>query len=339
MSDRSPLSSDQLRALAPIQLTNSRTTPYRGETVSVSLHDFAEPDRELARQLYTVLLDLFTLLQRYENQPESARSALHAFTEAETWQTSIESIQHLGVATYAQSSSPGVHEVIHDVKGGSLQAVLLNLQLIELGVTAQADPLRLFMLTRDHLKLMRNAAPDLDPERHARDLLPNPHHIRLIIDKWDGALHTAGTATARVRVDCRFDGTISQYCSVFAALDRVLYNLINNAVQHGAGGSVDLVIFALDAEQPCDVRFVVLNQITSEHRARLEEQFDDQINRLFQGGFSTAGTGLGLRISAEFVADAYGLRNVEACVDGKYVGAALVEDYFVSWVHWPAGAD
>ena len=183
--------------------------------------------------------------------------------------------------------------------------------------------------------MMRNAAPDLDPERYARDLQPNPHDIRLIIDKWHEAAHTAGTAIATVRVDCSFEGATSQYCSVFSALDRVLYNLINNAVQHGTGAVVDLVIFAPNAGQPRDVRFVVLNRITSEHRARLDQQFDGQFSRLFQGGFSTAGTGLGLRISAEFVADAYGLRNVETCVRGKYVGATPMEDYFVSWVHWP----
>ena len=82
MFDQSPLSTDQLRALAPVQLANSRTTPYRGETVNLPLHDFAERDRDLVRQLYTDLLDLVTLLQPYQDQREAARSALHALTEA-----------------------------------------------------------------------------------------------------------------------------------------------------------------------------------------------------------------------------------------------------------------
>jgi len=52
------------------------------------------------------------------------------------------------------------------------------------------------------------------------------------------------------------------------------------------------------------------------------------------GGFTTGGTGLGLRIAADLVGRAYGVPHEMLPYD-EYVGAKLVGRTFVSWFHWP----
>jgi len=61
--------------------------------------------------------------------------------------------------------------------------------------------------------------------------------------------------------------------------------------------------------------------------------------RLFAGGFTTGGSGLGMSICAQFVANAYGLQDTAQALDERYLGASRLDDCFVAWFHWPVAAD
>ena len=108
---------------------------------------------------------------------------------------------------------------------------------------------RPFYLTRDHLKIMRNALEDVDTVARERDRTARDHGARLLFEKWSSALHRLpGDRSARVEVDSTYEGPVSRRCLEFSALDRVLYNLMNNAVRFTANGVVTLYLRESGAE-------------------------------------------------------------------------------------------
>ena len=142
-----------------------------------------------------------------------------------------------------------------------------------------------------------------------------------------------GDRLARVEVDSTYEGPVSRRCLEFSALDRVLYNLMNNAVRFTADGMVTLYLREIGA----NLRFVVVNEIASTQVATLRESRGDDLGGLFLGGFTTGGDGIGLSICGEFVANAYGLPDVSAAVRGRHVGVEVAGEAFVAWFHWPKG--
>jgi signal transduction histidine kinase len=198
--------------------------------------------------------------------------------------------------------------------------------------------LQMFFLTRDHLKIMRNAVRDVDLPGYEHDRAQKLHSIQLLIEKWQNAVYQLPDFTARVVLDCGFDGNVSERCLEFAALDRVLYNLINNAVRHSSDGNVYLSIHPCEQGHPRNLRFVVANRLDDTHRQTLHERFAERLTDLFRGGYTTGGAGIGMRICADFVCNAYGLATFDQGVEGGYFGARLMQAAFVNWFHWPAAA-
>lgn len=232
---------------------------------------------------------------------------------------------------------------VHDCRGGAFQALAMSLQLVQYGLPASGDPVRIFYLTRDQLKIMRNAVPDLDPAAYERDRSGRLHDMALLIEKWAGAEHRLDERTqAAVRFSSAYTGPIAERCIEFSALDRVVYNTVNNAVRHAADGRVDVHVTPLgDRAQPSDLRFAVTNRVDPAQRDRLVARAANEprgLGVLFAGGFTTAGTGLGLSICAEFVQNAYGLPGLAAALDGGYLGAVLEGETFHAWFHWPTAA-
>lgn len=334
-----PLDAATLSVLAPSQMVSYRTQRTTGDRLSVSLSEFGPTDQATIVALYQALSDLFLVLEATREDVDASRSATQTFIQRVDWHSLVKRTQLLGRGTAEQAITDQLGAVIHDLRGGSLTALAVNMQLLELGMLAPNDILRLFFLTRDHLKMMRNGIYDLDTARYQHDLQQRPHSVQLLVEKWSSASYRLQQhqRAAEVLVDCRFQGTVSERCIEFAALDRVLYNLINNAARFAADGQVYLTIFALPDGH--DVRFVIYNQASAEHQQRLRERFKDDLSSLFRGGFTTGGTGLGMRICAEFVTDAYGAGTVERSLAEGYLGAQLRDDYFVTWFHWPVAAD
>lgn len=339
-----PLALAELQNLAPQRLTSYRNLRYSGGDMSVPLERFAPPDQELVQRLYGVLADLLALLQQHSDNLEASRLALQQFAQGVGWTRLLHHVQRLGGATERQ---PGdiLSKVIHDIKGGSLMAISIYLQLFEMGMDTalQGGLNQLVFLTRDHLKMMRNAVQGIDPPAQERDSQALKHDVDLLVEKWHRAAYHLGqrsqgagvAGVADVIVDCQFAGAISERCREFSALDRVVYNLINNAARHTADGRVYFSIFAVPAEAPRDLRFVIYNQIDDEHYRKLREHYNGNLGDLFRGGFTTGGSGLGMRICTDFVTNAYGLYNIDQALAEGYFGARCLERYFVNWFHWP----
>ena len=75
----------------------------------------------------------------------------------------------------------------------------------------------------------------------------------------------------RVTLDCEVDGEIANRCLEFSALDRVIYNLVNNAARYSVDHAIELSIFSPVAPNGPSVRFVLQNKITPDQAARIEQ--------------------------------------------------------------------
>lgn len=339
MNDTAPLPFGTLAALAPEALPNNRASRYLGDNISINMSAFAAVDQLRARTLYAALQDLLGVVRGTLDDRETALAELRVYLQRWRWGELVREVQQLGEATERDAEDDTIGKVIHDIRGGGFQALSIMLQFIDFGIAQSDDIHRLFFLTRDHLKIMRNAVVDIDEQGYERDRSDNLHNVVLLTEKWQRVVHKVRGRQAIVLVDCQFTGNVSERCLEFAALDRVLYNLMNNAVHNAADGAVYLAILPFPAEEPQNLRFVIYNAVTSDQRALLLERSKGQIGELFRGGFTTGGTGLGMRICAEFVTNAFGLRNIDEGLQGAYFGAMLAESYFVNWFHWPIAAD
>ncbi|MBA3469874.1 MAG: HAMP domain-containing histidine kinase [Herpetosiphonaceae bacterium] len=337
MNQPNPLALAQLQALAPPTLPSLRASRYFGDDNSVVLADFTPADQAVIKEMYATLI---TLMGHLRQQKDTAFDlpSLQALLTQLSWPALIKQLQQLGT-TMPEHAATHLGEAIHDIRGGSFAALSINVQMLSLGLVEDDDLLRIFFLVRDHLKIMRNAVRDIDLQRYRADWEQKLHNVKLIVEKWTNTIHKVSNSSAQIELDCQFDGNISERCLEFSALDRVLYNMVNNAVRHTADKVVYLSIFPADPAQPHDVRFVIYNAIAPEHRQTLQQHFGDNLNQVFGSGFTTGGSGLGLRICAHFVANAYGIHSFEEATSAGYFGATLLDSYFVNWFHWPVAAD
>lgn len=334
-----PIPTDSLYQLAPPEVPFYRNLRYDGGGMDVSLADFPPADRELLARLYAGLSATYAELREHRDEPAVAAPRLRAIYERDDWRLLVTSVRELGAQLPEGPAAPRLRQVAHDLKGGAFQALAVYLQLLAMGLSRDEDLHRMFFLARDQLKIMRNSLPDLDASGRARDEEQRLHHVELLVDKWQGGDHRLQNRSAAVRVDCRYQGAIAERCLEFSALDRVIYNLVNNATTHSADSRVDLAILPIPGADPQHLRFVVSNRIGEEQRAAIEQRFPNGPGGLFEGGFTTGGSGLGLRICADFVCNAYGLANVEQGLAEGHFGARIIDGRFVAWVHWPIAAD
>ncbi len=326
-----------LLALAPQRLVNFRATRYRGDEACCQLAEFETGDATTIQDLYRFLRERFALFQK--NQPnEALLTRFLETTSPASFRELVQRIRHLGVASFQQRPFPKLARTIHDVRGGGLTSLIGHLDLI-LHRDNSVDARRvLFPLVRDHLKIMRNSVADLDPEGRQRDQLHKAHTVDELLDAWRHASFGSAEKAIEIKVRCEFRGIVSESCLENAALDRVLYNLINNAAHHCAEGPIEVILAPVPEDGlASDLRVVVTNSVSPAAAERLQEltALTGGPRALFQAGVSTTGSGLGLAITSGFVAEAYGLAGWLDAVEGGYVGAILREDRFVAWFHWP----
>ncbi|MDC0723674.1 ATP-binding protein [Nannocystis bainbridge] len=301
-----------------------------------SIQDLAPGDAAVVRRIYDFLRGLYALVGGLD-EPEQGLARVREELKRQDYPTLCEQIRGLGAALVAEDTPLAVRKVYHDVRGGSLSGLLMHLDLCEAGEAEVEDFERVFFLVRDHLKIMRNALPDLDPSGYAVDLAPVDHDASLLVEKWAGIAYGAADAgRVRVDLDCEFHGAVSECCMEFAALDRVMYNLINNAARFASDAVVHVDIFPLGEAQETDLRVVVSNQVTPEHRARLLADLGDDFSRIFATRYTTDGHGIGLQICSDIVSHGYGLDSAREALVQRYLGARLIRDHFVAWFHWPA---
>ena len=141
----------------------------------------------------------------------------------------------------------------------------------------------------------------------------------------------------------------TECCLESAAIDRIFYNLANNACRHAATDRLDMTVFPIPDEAGSCLRFVLSNEVNDQDAAYLRAITEgsqapgaDQgrgttLIPLFTPKVSTTGSGFGLTVVADFVAGAFGLRDRVQALRERYVGAVLEGNTFRLWFHWPVG--
>jgi hypothetical protein len=330
-----PLSPDELHSIAPQQFHSNRHARYQGEDQRANLDAFAPEDRQLLSHVYVALLHLFDVLKAHHEETSDCRGAVQNYVETSDFLGLVNQVAHLGHATMAGRSRPELAPLIHDLRGGAFQALLFRLQIFSLSPKKTSGLQTIYFLVRDHLKIMRNCVADLDPVRFHADSLSRAHNVDLLVEKWSEANFHASKNPVAVQFDCQFSGMLCESCLEFSSLDRIIYNLVNNAARHAADAIVCFHVLPVPEPDSDNIRFVVSNLISGEHRQILIDHFGNDLGEVFRGGFTTDGNGLGARICADFCAHAYGIFDFDTAKNGGYFGARLIEDYFVSWFHWP----
>ena len=348
-----PPVAEPLLALAPLHLPSRRRVRFAGDDLCVSLERLAERDRSLIGKLYEALSKLlFAIADPTADDGKRWRGVL-LWTQRHQMDAFIDQVRELGAATHTQDESEEVAKAMHDVRGGALSALLGRLQLLTRLPHDEEQLKTLFVLTRDHLKIMRNALVGLDEPRREADRTPKAHAMRLMMEKWHESVVGPkwNERPVRMNVDCRYDGALTECCLESAAIDRIFYNLANNACRHVAGDRLDMAIFPIPEPPGECLRFVLSNEVGEADAAYLRalERTDgaDSADRgsglsllaLFEPEVSSTGSGFGLTVVADFVASAFGLRHRGEALRERYLGAVLEGRTFRVWFHWPMASD
>jgi hypothetical protein len=331
----SPLDLDDLQTIAPIHLYSARHGRYQGEEERVQMEVFAPEDQGLLKQIYRSLLGLSEILKPFHDKHADCREALSFYVTTSAYQNLTEQVAHLGHATSVGMNGPQTDRLVHDLRGGAFQALSFRLQLFAVAPDKTPGLQSLYFLVRDHLKIMRNCVEDLDAERFYRDSISQDHDAQLLVDKWSEAEFHAVRTPVQINLECYYQGTLCESCLEFSSLDRIIYNLMNNAARYTADGQVYFYVVPIPEEHPENVRFVVANLATDEQRRILTRKFGNDLTTIFEGGFTTGGHGIGTRICADFCAHAYGIHDFDRARQGGYFGARWIGDYFAAWFHWP----
>ena len=149
-----------LLALAPPALPNFRVRRYLGDDFCLPLSAFLKEDSDRLQTLYGFLQEMQTALLPERATPVAPRVMellrLHPADEI------ADLVRPLGQASYASAPSPLMAKTIHDLRGGGLTELLGQLQLAQGQAIEEPAMNALHFLTRDHLKIMRNALLGLD---------------------------------------------------------------------------------------------------------------------------------------------------------------------------------
>ncbi len=345
--------SESLLALAPLHLPNQRKERYQGDDLCIALTSLAVRDQTLMLGIYEALSDMLYAIVDTSTDDAGKWQDLLLWTQRHDLDAFIDRVRDLGEASHAEASSEELAKAMHDVRGGPLSSLLGRLQLFD-HLPHNEDQLRtLFVLVRDHLKIMRSAITGLDDPRRDADRRPRSHDINLMLDKWHGSMVGPKwrQQPIRMNVDCRYEGTMSECCLESAAVDRIFYNLATNACRHAAGDQIDMAIFPIPEPQGDCLRFVLSNEVSEADaiylNALIQSGGADSADKgtglslmaLFAPKVSSTGSGFGLTVVADFVTNAFGLRDSKEALRERYVGAILDGHTFRAWFHWPMASN
>ena len=316
----------------PERLTRYRSERYIGENEGITLESFSAVDRELTLRLYSLLKQSLNQIQHGidKTDPPGTLKKL----ESLRWKQTLDAFS----SRFGRELIPGVprekaRQIFHDMRGSALSVAAgrVDLATAKGNDSEVSDLYSIFYAIRDHLKILRNCVVDLDPERRERDLRLDHHSAALLREKWEAFVSPG----LEVEYVADFDGDISSCCLEFSSLERVLYNLVNNASRHTADGRVRFFVTTVGAGEEQNAKFALANKVKPEELRALEAHFQGDYTPLFDGGFTIGGSGVGLSVVAQIVANAYGLAHPSESGEGGYVGAAVENGEFLAWAHWP----
>lgn len=318
------ISLETVTALAPAKLENLRATRYRAEEQAVDLGALGAENAPIVVSLYAFLSELAALVGGERDVEDPA--PLLAFLARHDMGDLLLRLRRLR----ADGADPHIAEALHDIRGGAMTALFVQLARLERTPYRAEMARALHIYTRDHMKMMRNVVKDIDPPARARDVAPLAHSLDDLARALSEFTATVDGQQVLVDVSCSGAAVIADSCVECSALDRVAYNVLNNAARHADSPRVAASLVVLES----DLRVAVANSISQEQRDVLEELLARDPDALF-GSFTTSGSGYGLRIVSELVGRAYGVETTDALTRGGYVGAKLVDEGFVGWFHWP----
>ena len=327
------LTAAELESLAPLDLRNYREDRFRGDNSRSQLSEYAEEDRQFLLRIYQGLQGVFEELLHGHHDHEHIRRVL---TNRNPQRELIAAdTRHLGAATLGMNQSRLLAQVIHDIRGGALQSLLIRWEMFAAFPDASPGLSAVFFLLRDHLKIMRNCVADLDAKRFADDSARKDHGTDLLLEKWTSANFYGSSIPALIEFDCTYEGTLCESCLEFSTLDRIIYNLLNNAARNASDHVVQFHILPMPKRETAEnLRFIIANHVSGEHAAKLTAAVPD-LGQLFRSGFTTGGHGVGMSIVADFCTQAFGIYNDETARKDGYYGAQWIKDVFVAWFHWP----
>ncbi len=341
---------EPLLALAPERLPNHRHLRYAGDDSSVALEQLAARDQVLVRGLYEALTQLLYAIADTATDDAQKWQAIILWKERHDPDQFIDEVREIGLASHAQGSSEELSKAMHDVRGGALSALLGRLQLLDQLRRTEAQLKPLFVLTRDHLKIMRNTLAGLDDPRRNADRKPKTHSMRLMLEKWHESVVGPqwGERSIQMLIDCRYEGPLTECCLESAAVDRIFYNLAANACRYAANDRLEMTVFPLPESPGGCLRFVLSNDVSAKDAAHLSSMIQPEggaetpgqatpqnLAALFEAEVSSTGSGFGLTVVADFVAGAFGLRDRAEALRKRYAGAILDGHTFRVWFHWP----
>ena len=331
------LTSRELRNLAPLELTNYREDRFRGDSNRSHLLEYHVTDKEILLRIYQILQSVFEEMLQGHHDHTHICQVLTAHARQRDLIT--EDTRRLGIATLEANQNHRLAQVIHDVRGGALQSLLIRWEMFTVLPDRTTGLSAVFFLLRDHLKIMRNCVADLDPMRFTADAARKDHGTDLLLEKWTNADFYGSNIPAHIDFDCTYEGTLCESCLEFSTLDRIIYNLLNNAARNANDRVVQFHILPIPTQETVEnLRFVIANQVSSEHAMRLKAALPD-LGQLFGSGFTTGGHGVGMSIVADFCTQAFGIYDDGKAREDRYYGAQWIDDNFVAWFHWPvAGA-
>jgi hypothetical protein len=315
--------------LAPINLRNQSTSRYDGSGFSASLSDFTLVDVELLKVIYENIKSVYDLWLYMKETPQYS-----LFKNNVEWLRSSEMV-NIGKALGSESeySSPHIHKILHDVRGGALMAMISSATRIAIfDLYHDLEVMRSFVfLARDQAKMMRNAIHDIDIPTRTADERFMIHSVYDYVKKWNHFEYHFEQKVIVIKVRCYYEGNVTTCCLEASALDRVVYNLINNALRFSAGNEIFLTIFLIG-----DIlRWVVENQITPENIQWLKEHVGDDLQDLYKGGISNGGNGIGLTNCADLVAASFGISTINA-IEDRYISSKVIGSTYYACFHWNA---
>lgn len=317
------------RALAGVGLRSFRVDRYYGAEHCIDLADLDGADQEHLQTLYRRVQEVYA--GWLEADQDDTHSDVVLQVQRLRGQHFLTAVRGIG-ARVRGIDSP-VARVVHDIRGGALTGILGFIQLADMQQDAEriASLRRVIILCRDHAKIMRNLVRDLDPVARAADEDERLHDIDGFVATWSGVELDIGSRSVHVDTTCDFQGYVTNRCLETSSVDRVLYNLINNAARFAADDRVHLRVMPIGAEH---IRWVVTNAVDAAQEQWLRDAAGGDLGVLYRGGLTRGGHGIGLSNCAEIVAASYGLHPDEAINEG-YLGAKLLDGRFCAWFHWP----
>lgn len=324
-----------LTARLPPTLPNLRQQRFRGDHLDLALAALSREDQAHVDVVYRFAKSLHSRWLAMRDQPDW--DALRQLLASANQPPFTDAAQAMGRDSLARCEDDDLRRLLgkflHDLRGGALIPLQLHARMAEW----DSDPLHLrsaAFLARDQAKIMRNILPGLDPEVRSADEAEKPHTMQPVVEKWDGfRFDRGGLPPGQVRVACGYQGLLASCCLEASAVDRVVYNYLNNAMRFADGERIHLDITPAGDDA---VRWVVAHPIAPDHVAWLRQHTGGELARLFRGGLTRGGTGVGLSNCAELVAAAFGLPDIDVALNERYLGAAVEAGWYLAWAHWPA---